>query len=475
MKMKKVFLINPPSGLYRRDDRCQSRVEDQTVRIIFPPIDLAMLAAMARLADATPRIEDFPAMRRSWKDFEHVLSEFSPDVLVISTTSATVDDDLRAAEFAKKLHPQCMVLAKGEYLAHFGEEALKTHPALDIILTGEPEMTLLEILKEVPLANIRGILFRKSGLPDEFLRTEERQSLENPDTLPFPARDLLDNTLYRSPETGNPLTVIQANRGCTAQCIFCPAGRLSGFKLYLRSPGNIIEEVKECVERYKIREFLFNGDTFTMNKSWLLELCELIKESRLDIHWGCNSRVDTFDEERAQALKEAGCWVVAFGVESGVQEMIDRMKKKATLDDARRAVRIAKNAGLCTHAFYIIGLPWETRETLDSTLLFARELDTDFFDFNIAYPLPGTELYEIALRDGLFERSSLAGGSYASAAMRSYNLSSDELTRWRKKALLSLYLRPRFILRTLSRVAGKPRILKNYLREGVRRLRSLLR
>ena len=473
--MKKVLLINPPSGLYRRDDRCQSRVEDQTVRIIFPPINLAMLAAMARLAGTTPRIVDFPAMRRSWENFEHILSAFPPDVLVISTTSATVNDDLRAAEFAKKIHPNCIVLAKGEYLAHFGEEALKTHPALDIILTGEPEMTLLEILKEVPLENIRGILFRKSDAPDEFFRTEERPALENPDTLPFPARDLLDNSLYRSPETGNLLTVIQANRGCTAQCIFCPAGRLSGFKLYLRSPTNIIEEVKECVERHKIREFLFNGDTFTMNKSWLIELCGLIKANQLDIHWGCNSRVDTFDEERAVALKEAGCWVVAFGVESGVQDMLDRMKKKATLDDARRAVRIAKIAGLFTHAFYVIGLPWETRETLEATLRFAQELDTEFFDFNIAYPLPGTELYEIALRDGLLERSSLADGSYAFAAMRSYNLSSDELTRWRKKALLSLYLRPRYILRTLSRVAGKPRILRNYLREGIRRLRYLLR
>jgi len=229
------------------------------------------------------------------------------------------------------------------------------------------------------------------------------------------------------------------------------------------------------VERFGIREFLFNGDTFTMKKSWVLELCALIRESGLKIHWGCNSRVDTFDIERARALKEAGCWVVAFGVESGAPELLEKMKKNTTPDQAHAAVKAAKEAGLCTHAFYIIGLPWETRETLEATYRLARQLDTDFFDFNIAYPLPGTEFYEIVERESLFEMDAPSKGSYALAGVHSYTLSSEALTRWRKKALLTLYLRPRFIIRTLARVAGHPRILRNYLREGVRRLRSLLR
>ena len=470
----KALLINPPSGLYRRDDRCQSRVEDQTVNIIFPPMDLAQLGAMAKRAGADVRIEDLPATDRSWDDLEQILQEYQPDILLFSTTTPTIEQDLCTAEMIKGIKPDCVTVGKGEYLAVNGEKVLKENPSLDVILTGEPEITFEEICKGKNPDEIQGILFRKKIQDaDELVRTERRGLIKDLDSLPFPARDLLKNELYRSPETGNPLTVIQANRGCPSHCIFCPAGKIYGYSVRLRSPQNIVEEVKECVEQFGIREFLFNGDTFTINKSWVLKLCDLIVKEGLDIHWGCNSRVDTFDKERAGALKKAGCWVVAFGIESGVQEMLDKMKKKTKVEKAFEAVRVAKNAGLRTHAFYIIGLPWETKETLKKTYQFARRLDTDFFDFNIAYPLPGTEYYEIAKAEGLFETA--GSGSYANAAVRSKELSSKQLTEWRKKALLKLYLRPGYILCTLSRVITKPVVLKNYLREGFRRILSLIR
>jgi len=473
---KKVLLLIPPSGLYRRDDRCQSRVEEQTVNIIFPPMDLAYLAAIARRAGAQPRIEDLPATGQSWEDLETIIRSFLPDYLVISTTTATVKDDLRASAITRDISPSCLTMAKGEYVSVFGNQIFQEFPSLDAIFTGEAELTLEEILQGRRLEEIRGLHFRKqSGENEVLIKTGKRPPLTDLDSLPFPARDLLNNSLYLSPETGSPLTVIQASRGCPAHCIFCPAGVLSDYKLLVRSPQNIIQELKECVEHYHIREFLFHGDTFTMKKSWVLELCELICENHLDIRWGCNSRVDTFDLERGRAMKKAGCWVVAFGMESGVQDMLEKMKKNTTLDQARQAIKAAKEAGLLTHAFYIIGLPWETRETLDMTLKFARELNTDFFDFNIAYPLPGTELYDIAFREGLFDPSTLEKGSYGQAAMRSFTLSSEELTRWRKKALLSLYLRPGYILKTLGRTISRPRVFKNYLREGLRRFKSLVR
>ena len=472
---KKVLLINAPSGLYRRDDRCQSRVEEQTVNIIFPPLDLAYLAAMARRAGADPRIEDFPATGKSWDHLEQILQDFSPDFLLVSITTATIAEDLRAVSLAKEILPDIITLAKGEYLSTFGEKTLQKHPALNAILIGEPEITFEEIIQGRPFDQIQGLIFRKSSEKGEnFVKTPSRPMLENLDVLPHPARDLLDNSLYRSPESGNPLTVIQANRGCPAHCIFCPAGKISGYKLLVRSPQNILGEVRDCVEKHNIREFLFNGDTFTMKKSWVLELCELIRKSGLDIRWGCNSRVDTFDLERAMAMKAAGCWVVAFGIESGVQDMLNKMKKGTRVEDAQKAVQAARRAGLLTHAFYVIGLPWETRETLKQTLKFALQLDTDFFDFNIAYPLPGTEFYEIAEREGLLEEDSLEEGSYARAAVPSFSLSREELTRWRKKALLKLYFRPIYIIRTIGRVVTKPKILKNYLREGLRRLRHVI-
>ena len=303
--------------------------------------------------------------------------------------------------------------------------------------------------------------------------SEARPMVEDLDALPFPARDLLDNDLYRSPESGGRISVIQAHRGCPARCVFCPAGAVSGYRVRFRSPANVVEELRECVEVHGIREFLFNGDTFTIRKSWVVELCRRIVEAGLDVRWGCNSRVDTLDAERAEWMKRAGCWVVAFGVESGSQTLLDKMGKGARVEQAVEAVGIARRAGLLAHTFYVIGLPWETRETLAETFEFARRLDADFFDFNIAYPLPGTPLWEIARRDGLFEGPTPTETSYAQAALRTYELSGAELNEWRRKALLKLYLRPRYIWRSLAR-ARSPRVLKNYVWAAARRLRSLL-
>jgi radical SAM superfamily enzyme YgiQ (UPF0313 family) len=326
------------------------------------------------------------------------------------------------------------------------------------------------------LEELPGLLWRRpatNGAPAALIHNQGHPLLEDLDSLPFPARDLLDNRLYRSPETGRPLTVIQGNRGCPAKCIFCPAGLMSGYTIRYRSPANIMAEIGECVTRFGIREFLFHGDTFTINKNWLIELCDRIIASDHKIRWGCNSRVDTIDEERAAKMRQAGCWVVAFGVETGDQEIMDKMRKGQQVERAAQAIAICKRNGLRTHAFFVIGTPWETRQTLERTYRFARRLDTDFFDFNIAYPLPGTELYEIAVRENLFEKTPGDAG-YASAAVRTYQLSSRELTQWRRKALLAMYLRPGYILRTLAR-AGSPRVAKNYVKAGLRRLGQLIK
>ena len=477
----RVLLVNPPSGLYRRDDRCQSRVEDQAVRVVLPPVDLALLAAVARLAGAEPRIRDYPAMGVSWDRYAEDLEEFKPRMVVFDVTTATLQSDLDAARLAKQHDPGIQTVARGEIFEREGEEILRRRPDLDLALYGEPEEVFRRLLEGEEVRDLPSTVHRvrrpeSSGpedLGDSIEHNTERAVVENLDSLPLPARDLLDNSLYLSPETGRPLTVVKANRGCFAQCIFCPAGSIGNHKFRLRSPDSILEELRECVEKFQIREFLFDGDTFTIDKPWLLELCRRIEEEKLDIRWGCNSRVDTMDRERAKALVRAGCVLTAFGVESGDQAMLDHMKKGARLDRAERAVAACKEAGLGTHAFYIVGLPWETRETLKRTFAFARKLDTDFFDINIATPLPGTEFHEIALREGLMSSDSADGGNYANARVRSRELSAQYLTRWRRRALLRLYLRPRYVVRTLAR-ARRLGLTRHYLKAAFQRLGSLL-
>lgn len=477
LRFQRALLVNPPTGLYRRDDRCQCRVEEQTVQIIFPPMDLASLGAVLRRVGVEPTIRDYPAAGAAWEDYVSDLRRFRPDMVLVNVTTATVEKDFQALAVAKQTLGERAVatLARGEYMDALGERALGERPEVDYGFHGEIEQVLERLATGAPLEDLAGLVWRRpgggnGGVP-EVVRNSGTPVVEDLDALPMPARDLLDNDLYRSPETGRRLTVVHGNRGCPSRCIFCPAGAMSGYRLRFRSPAKLMEEIEQCVRRFGIREFLFHGDTFTINKRWLLRLCEEIEASGLSIRWGCNSRVDTIDEERAAALRRAGCWVVAFGIESGSQELLDRMKKGQTLGQAERAVAICKRHGLRTHAFYVIGMPWETEQTLAQTLRFARRLDTDFFDFNIAYPLPGTELFEIVEREGLFESGSEAGG-YGRAAVRTYALTSEQLTRWRRQALLSLYLRPDYIGRMLWR-AGSPRVAWNYARAGARRLRQL--
>lgn len=469
---KRIFLMNPPSGLYRRDDRCQSKVEDQTVRVVFPPVELGVLASIAREQGAEVILKDYPTVAASPQDYIKDLQAFKPDFILLNTTVHTIQEDLTAFSIAREFFPGIRTVIKGEAVALQAEQVLAAHHELDVVLDGEPELPMAELVRGTPLAEIGNIAWRDhDGVPH---RNPQLPFIPNLDDIPLPARDLFDNSLYRSPENGRMITAIYAQRGCPSKCIFCPAGTLFDFKVRERTVMSVVDEIQECVERHGIRDFLFHGDTFTLHKKWLIELCKEILNRGLDVHWGCNSRVDTIDDERAEWMRKAGCWVVAFGFEHGSQEMLDHMKKGARVEKSYEAVQVCRRNGLQVHGFFVIGMPWETHDTLEETLQFVKSLDTDYFDLNIAYPLPGTEYHDIVVRDGLFEAKETLSGSYAQAAVRTYALSSAELTEWRRKALFQMYRRPSWVFRTIKNAAAAGNT-SYYAREAWFRLNRLLK
>ncbi len=469
---KRVFLMNPPSGLYRRDDRCQSKVEDQTVRVVFPPVELGVLAATARECGAEVMLKDYPTVGATPQDYIKDIQEFEPDFILLNTTVHTMAEDLAAFSIAREFFPDVRTVIKGEAVAIQAEVVLQAHHELDVVLDGEPEIPMRDLVMGKTLAEIGNIAWRdEDGLAH---RNPQLLLIPNLDDLPMPARDLFDNSLYRSPENGRMITAIYAQRGCPSKCIFCPAGTLYDFKVRERTVTSVVDEIQECAERYGIRDFLFHGDTFTLHKKWLIDLCREILHRGLDVHWGCNSRVDTIDDERAQWMRKAGCWVVAFGFEHGSQMILDKMKKGAKVEKSYDAVRVCRRNGLQVHGFFVVGMPWETHETLAETYAFVKSLDTDYFDFNIAYPLPGTEYHDIVVNDNLFEVQDTLGGSYSQAAVRTYELSSEELTEWRRKALFRMYRRPGWIFRTVRNAAAAGNA-SHYAREALFRLNHLLK
>ncbi|MBF0254787.1 MAG: radical SAM protein, partial [Candidatus Omnitrophica bacterium] len=317
-----------------------------------------------------------------------------------------------------------------------------------------------------------GLSWRQGG---GFVKNPDRPYLETEDLdeLPFPARHLIKNELYTAPDTGEPITMINVGRGCPHQCIYCAVTVASGRKLKVRSPGNVVDEIEECVRRHGIKNFFFRADTFTWNEAWTVEVCRGILERGLKIRWGTNSRVDTISETRLEWMKRAGCWVVGYGFESGNEESLKHMKKCATLDQARTAVRLTHAAGIRVYGLFLIGLPWEDRLMIEDTIRFMKELDPDFVDVNIAYPLPGTEFYQMAEARGLFDRGDLGEGDYATPIARTEHLGPEDLKALRRKAVLGFYLRPRVILRTIAQIRSL-KILMIYLTAAARVFRHHL-
>lgn len=476
-----VVLITPPTGRYRRDDRCQSLVDAQTVRVVFAPLDLAYLAASLEQSGCLCTIRDYPAWELSEEQALADLRSLRPTALIATVIQPAWEADWAFLDRVRGCLPEVYIVVRGEScqarlstMGHVGD--------VDAVLLGECEDTVAQLGGRlwVPgigraqagavLASIPGVAFPSHG---GWRSQGPAQLIEPLDRLPFPARHLLDHRLYLSPESGNPLATIETARGCPYQCIFCPAPGAHGRRVRARSVEQVVAEIARCCQEQNVTEFLFHADTFTFDRRWVLELCAELRRRELPVRWGCNSRVDTVDQELLAAMKAAGCWVIGFGVESGSDQTLKRIHKGVTLAQILRAFQWCREAGIRSHAFFVIGFPWQTAEDLAAELAFARRLDPDFFDFNIVYPLPGAPLYDMVVEAGLFIPDQ-AGAGYGRAGVRTETLSPEQLNAWRRKALLRLYLRPHYIARTLAKAGSYAKVCR-YARAAAWRFAALLR
>lgn len=447
--------------MYIRDDRCQVPVKGLSSGLRMP-LDLAYMAAMLEKEGFECVIRDCPAENKTWQDFKRELENNNFNMLIISVTTPTLYADLAACDIAKGANPGILTIAKGAHFAAEDREAMERFKNLDIVIRGEYELAIQELGQNKPLEEILGITHRSNGT---IKRNADRPFLENMDILPLPARHLLDNRLYIRPDTGETMTSIQTNRGCPARCCYCLVRTVSGGKIIARSPESIANEMEICKERFGIKNFYFRADTFTWDKDWMIKVCKRIVDKRLGVNWVCNSRVDTIDEERLKWLKETGCWMIGFGIESGDQDILNKMRKGTTLQQAINAVDLCRRFGIKTYLFWVLGLPWETEESIRNTMRFARRIKGDFAEFHIAYPFPGTEFYYTGLENNLFSKEDLYKGDVKSGVVRTFTLSSERLQYYQRKITRDYYLSPRRIFRLLKGVRS-PRILLNYVKKA---------
>lgn len=456
---KRILLIYPPSPVLNREDRCQQPTKDLIVIPPLPPTDLMYLAAVAEKAGLEAKINDYSQNG----DYEADLKEFNPDYLVVNIATPTLEHDLEAVKKAKEICPNVITIAKGAAFLTLADRIIKEHNELDFGILGEAENTLKEILEEKPKAEILGLYYKEN---DEVKFTGNRPFIEDLDSLPFPARHLVDNNIYRRPDNNKVQATIKVSRGCPFHCFFCLATPVSGAKVRRRSPENIVAEIKECVEKYNIKNFLFWSDIFNIDKEWTMKLCQAIIDSGLKITWSANTRADTADLEMAEMMYKSGCRLVSIGVESGSQYMLEKMGKKITLNDVRRTVKVFKKAKIRIYNYFVIGLPWETEETVEETIKFAIELNSDFISFYTATPLPGSRFYDYALEHNLFDKETSFENAYYYPAVNTHNLSRERVFELHKSAIKRFYLRPLYILKMLSRIRSFAEI-KNYFIAGM--------
>ncbi len=459
MVQKKVLLIYPPSPVLNREDRCQQPTKELLVIPPLPPTDLMYLASVAEAAGCVAKIQDYS----QGGNFEKDLEDFKPDFLVVNIATPTLEHDLDAVKKAKEICPDIITIAKGAAFLTHGNDILANHKSLDIGILGEAEDTLKEILSERPLKDISGIYYR-DDLIINFTGT--RPFIEDLDLIPFPARHLVDNNIYRRPDNGKVQAVIKVSRGCPFHCFFCLATPVSGAKVRRRSTENIIAEIRECVEKYNIKNFLFWSDIFNIDKEWTMDLCQKIIDSGLKITWSANTRADTADLEMAKKMYESGCRLVSIGVESGSQYILDKIGKRITLNQIRETVNIFKKAKIRIYNYFVIGLPWENEDTVEETIRFAIELDSDFISFYTATPLPGTRFFNYAKENNLLDKDTSFENAYFYPAVNTHFLSKDRVFELHKQAIRRFYLRPLYILKMLSRIRSLTEI-KNYFLAGM--------
>ncbi len=459
MDKKRILLIYPPSPVMNREDRCQQPTKDLIVIPPLPPTDLMYLAAIAEQQGFDAKIKDYS----QGGDYENDLKEFKPDYLVINIATPTLEHDLEAVKKAKGLNPNIITIAKGAAFLTLAEKIISEHDELDFGILGEAEKTLEEILQEKQKSEILGIYYKENG---EVKFTGNRPFIEDLDSLPFPARHLVDNNIYRRPDNNKVQATIKVERGCPFHCFFCLATPVSGAKVRRRSAENIVAEIRECVEKYNIRNFLFWADIFNLDRQWTIDLCQAIIDSGLKITWSANTRADTADLEMAKIMYKSGCRLVSIGVESGSQYMLEKMGKKITLDDVRKTVKIFKQAKIRIYNYFVIGLPWETEETIEETIKFAIELNSDFISFYTATPLPGSRFYDYAKEHNLFDKDTSFENAYFYPSVNTHHLTKDRVFELHKSAIKRFYLRPLYILKMLVRIRSFEEI-KNYFIAGM--------
>jgi len=437
---KNILLIEPPTG------------EKEITSFKYPPMGLLALATYLAKHGYQVNLVDASVDNLSIEELINKIKDLKPDLVGISAMSVNIMQTFNLADEIKKYNPQIKIIVGGIHPTVMPEHTL-SNKNVDIAVVGEGEFTVIELLDALKenhdLNQIKGLAFRKDG---EIIVTPRRSLIANLDELPIPLYHLFDITKYKSPYAKKmPFISMVRSRGCFYSCTFCGNPKMFGQTFRCQSPERTIAEIDYLVKKFGVKEISFKDTELTLDKN-LEKLCDLLIARNYDLIWTCNGRVNNINENLLKKMKRAGCYSLTFGVESGNQEILNRMKKGITLEQVRKAVDLTKKAGLQIVTNFMIGNAYDTKETIKQTIDFAVELDTDYAYFGFTTPFPGTELREQAVVNNWIIDHSMEAIRYDDLMMNATSMPTDELATYLDKAYRRFYFRPKYILNRLTKL-----------------------
>ena len=441
--MLKVSLINP----------------FQYGRYAQPPMGLALLAAVLEKEGYPASVIDANVLRLGPEAVVTLATE--TDVIGLTAMTPTIGAALSIARYLKQAKPDLTIILGGTHATLLPEETLTNAPEVDIIASGEGERTIVRLLKAIEhnqaLDDIPGISYRKDG---KVISNPPPAANIDMDSLPFLAYHMLPWPKYKPhPPHGraHPFAAIITSRGCPYQCSYC-SKPVFGSKFRAQTPKRVVSEISYYQKRFGIKELAFYDDVFTLDTKRAYAVADEILSAGLKIDWTCETRVNLVDKELLRHMKQAGCYAIAYGLESASPDILSTLSKDITLEQAEAAVRLSQEVGLQTIGYFMLGSPGESPETINQTIQLAKRLKLDFAQFSVTTPFPGTRLYDLYLNgkqaDNIPWESFVYAGTNGpvTPVFTSDQLGRNELKYWVKRAYREFYLRPSYLWQRIRRL-----------------------
>lgn len=430
---------------------------------IFPSLPLLGLAAWTRQHGYEVKIIDLHARNMLPAEAAKEIAEYNPHIVALTAKTLGWPAVIEIGQVARETCPEAVIVLGGPHLSLYPEESL-SWPCFDIAVVGDGEETFLEICERVEsgsdFKDLAGTCVRfKSG---EVVRYPPREVPRDIDRYPMSAWDLVDIPSYHCLTLLRPFATMVTTRGCPWHCGYC--SQVYSEKLRFRSPELVVEEMEYLQKRHGVREIVMFDETFTIGKKRMQRFSELVLQKGLNVKFNIRARVDTVDRETLRLLKAAGLRSIHMGVEAGTDRVLKIMNKQITRDQTRQAFRVAREEGIETRGYFMIGYYDATSEDIEETINFAASIGLDWASFSVATALPGTDLYTVAQErgyvDGDFWREYTVNGGGLLPQLETETFSAEQLRAFRTKAYLKFYLRPDLIRRKFSKSEGRDELME---------------